>query len=169
MRTSLITAAIVTLFMLMGASGAQPVNPKVAEADDACASFAGVLVAHAEKDARDLVAAWKLKCEHHPVQSTCESTAKFLAQNSYSHALNCANGPRSAEPSRIDPKVAAADDACGSVAGIYEAHAENEDRRQVAQWKVICAHHPLRDRCESTVKFIEEKRHLRVIDCAGSK
>ena len=72
-----------------------PVDPKVAEADDACASYAGAILSHAEGDDVRLVAEWKFKCEHHPLQKTCESTRKFMQETTPVGALHCAGGSRS--------------------------------------------------------------------------
>jgi hypothetical protein len=175
MRTRLITAGILLAMPLTLATSRRASSQEETAAEKACQTVISIVISHAqhEQDPHAL-AELKFKCEHHPRRGACESMAKFLAQSSPIHALHCADGARTAEPSGlppVEPKVAAADDACQMFAYAYRVHAEDVNKSQVAQWKVICAHHPLRATCESTVKFIEENRHLhsRVIDRSGPK
>jgi hypothetical protein len=168
--------------MLMSPSAAETPKLSVSEADDACASYFGILVAHREKDAPNLVADWKFKCEHHPVKRTCESTLKIIQQNGLHITLNCGQPvvvlqsppPRPAKPIEaprgqppIDSKVAQADDACASYAGILLAHGEQDDPALVAEWKFKCEHHPLKSTCESTRKFIQQNTPIGALNCVG--
>ena len=70
--------------------GLPKIDSKVALADDACASFVGTVLAHAEADDPDQVSQWKNVCEHHPVQSTCESTARFIRRSIGRPIIDCA-------------------------------------------------------------------------------
>jgi hypothetical protein len=71
-----------------------PVNPKIAEADDACARFAGTYISKTENEpeVRVLVPVWKSKCEQHPYKPTCDDTADTIEMVRHFRALTCVGG-----------------------------------------------------------------------------
>lgn len=69
-----------------------PVEPKIAEADNACANYMAAYVSNTEADYKDLLPGWKFKCEHHPIKLRCDDTNDTLQTIRRMSPLNCVGG-----------------------------------------------------------------------------
>jgi hypothetical protein len=169
-------------FMLATRSAAETPKLSVEEANDACASYVGALVAHREQEDPAVVADWKFKCEHHPIKSTCEFNYKTIQRYGLHVTLKCGQPaiviqsppPSPKKPvekprgSPIDSKKAEGDDACSNYVGALAAHAEQDDPAAVADWKVKCEHHPSKSTCEGAHRFMERNMPwLDSLNCVG--
>ncbi len=178
-----VIAVVTAIFLLTTPGAAEPPRLSIAEADDACASYAAAYISHTEADYKDHLAEWKFKCEHHPVRLRCEDTndtvqtmisvspfkcgQPVIVIESPSPPADRRGAAGTAELPPVDPEVAHADNACADYAAAYISHTEADFKDKLPGWKFKCEHHPLKLRCEDTNDSLRTMRSMSPLKCVG--
>lgn len=76
-------------------------TPKLsrAEADNACANYAGAMISNTEDEVAAKIPGWKFKCEHHPEKSVCDDTQTIVRAVRAISPLSCGQPVTEVAPS----------------------------------------------------------------------